>query len=57
MGVWDFWRLLPLPSDLTRTRDRGAPLLLIPFWDPELLAGQALSPGEAQGRQPLPPPP
>ena len=56
-GVWDFWRLLPVPSDLTRAWDRGAPLLLIPFWDPGLLTVQALSPGEAPGRQPLPPPP
>ena len=56
-GVWDFWRLLPVPLDLTRAWDRGAPLLLIPFWDPGLLTVQALSPGEAPGRQPLPPPP
>ena len=56
-GVWDFWRLLPVPSDLTRTWDRGAPPPLIPFWDLELLAVQVLSLGEAPGRQPLPAPP
>ena len=45
----------PSPRILPGPGTGEPPFLLIPLWDPELLAVQVLSPGEAPGRQPLPP--
>ena len=46
----------PSPRILPGPGTGEPPFLLSPLWDPELLAVQVLSPGEAPGRQPLPPP-